>query len=367
MGGFELSVLELIESARSLESHAVLRKAFSGSSVTVTGGASFIGSHLVDALLEMDASVTVIDDFSSGKRSNLTPQPGLTITEGDLRDREFTNSAVPECDVVFHLAAIHGGRGFIESQQQAMLSNLSIDNNLFSAATKARAGTVVHASSACAYPIGLQAREDVLLLLSEDQASMEMPEKSFPDGVYGWIKLIGEYQLENMIRGTATKGRAARIFTAYGERENESHAAMALIAKALLKMDPYPVWGNGQQTRNFTYVADTVYGLLLLGADRSSAEFDVFNVGTSDHVRVIDFVRAIFNQLGWEPAEIDFQLDRPVGVASRASENTKMSARFGWSPSVSVEQGIGRTLTWYAAQPDRPRSVDALELLLLAR
>lgn len=359
--------MEVISTQISSDRMRDFEKAFSGSSVTVTGGASFIGSHLADALMALGANVTVIDDFSSGRMSNLTPNARLSITEGDLRDRSFARSAIGGPDIMFHLAAIHGGRGFIETQQRAILANLAIDNNVFSAGLESGVEMIVHASSACAYPVGLQDREDVLLLLSEDQASMEVAEKCFPDGVYGWIKLLGEYQLETMVRGSSTRGRSARIFTAYGERENESHAAMALMAKALLKMDPYPIWGSGQQTRNFTYVADTVCGLLMLASDKRSEQFDVLNVGTAKHSTVLEFVRTIFKELGWEPTEMDFQLDRPVGVASRASDNEKSKALFGWSPMVTLEEGIRHTLSWYAASEDRPRSVAALEALLLAR
>ena len=83
-----------------------------------------------------------------------------------------------------------------------------------------------------------------------------------------------------------------------GERENESHAAIALIAKGLLKMDPFPIWGTGEQTRNFTYVADTVIGLLFLGADSRDLSFDAVNIGTSKHNTVLEFIEEIFSKTG---------------------------------------------------------------------
>ena len=344
-----------------------LTEGFRSRSVTVTGGASFIGSHLVDCLLEFGATVQVVDDFSSGRRDHLPVHPRLTVVEGDLRSLEFAREVLRTCEVVFHLAAIHGGRGFIETQQRSILANLAIDNNVFSSAVDYGVERIVHASSACAYPIDLQSRDDVLLLLSEDQASMDTPSASFPDGVYGWAKLMGEYQLQTQVQGTSTRGRSARIFTAYGERENESHAAVALIAKALLKMDPFPIWGTGKQTRNFTYVADTVCGLLLLSIDPSPESFDVFNIGTSDHVRVLDFVDQVFTRCQWTPGELDLQLERPVGVASRASNNAKMLESFGWCPSVQVATGIDRTVNWYEKRQDRPKSARELELMLMVR
>lgn len=340
---------------------------YNGASVTVTGGASFIGSSLVDVLIDMGAFVTVVDDFSSGKRSFVQDHANLTLRECDLRYLDLAEKVIGKSKTVFHLAAIHGGRGFIETQHKAMLANFAIDNNVFSCAVKNEVGIIVHASSACAYPINLQASELELNQLREDMASMEDSEKSFPDGVYGWTKLGGEYQLQNSIEKSSTKGRSARIFTAYGERENESHAAIALAAKALLHADPYPIWGSGEQTRNFTYVGDTVTGLLLLGSDAGEKGFDVFNIGTADHIRVIDFVKEIFDQIDWNPKVLDLQIDKPVGVASRASDNTKLLKTFGWAPTTSITEGIQRTLAWYKELPDRPRTLEQLERLLMAR
>jgi UDP-glucose 4-epimerase len=204
--------------------------------------------------------------------------------------------------------------------------------------------------------------------LRENQASLESPEASFADGVYGWTKLIGEYQLENSVQDSKVVGRSARIFTAYGERENESHAAIALISKALLGANPFPIWGNGQQTRNFTYVSDTVTGLLLLGASQKSGkQFESFNIGNSTHTRVIEFVNEIFAQLKVEAPTYKFELDKPMGVASRASQNDKMKEFFNWEPNVDISQGIERTMSWYRKLEDRPQSLAALEERLLAR
>jgi nucleoside-diphosphate-sugar epimerase len=346
-----------------------LQKFYNGKSVVVTGGASFIGSHLVDFLLELGSRVIVIDDLSSGKRENLPKSNRLRFVEFDLRQRagivEILREA--EADCVFHLAAIHGGRGFIETYKSEMLANFAIDNNVFSAAAIVGAYSIIHASSACAYPVDLQESEIDLHLLSENQGSMENASTCFADGVYGWTKLIGEYQLETSVKGTLIRGRSARIFTAYGDRENESHAAIALIAKALLKADPYPIWGSGEQTRNFTYVADTVVGLLLLGSDSRDLSYDVFNIGTSNHIKVVDFVRQIFEQIGWSPKVLDRQLQKPVGVASRASNNSKILNAFGWEPSITIAEGVARTIDWYKTSGLIPKTLAELEDRLLAR
>jgi nucleoside-diphosphate-sugar epimerase len=361
-------IIDLIKTQIDQSKLAHLSTFYKEKTVAVTGGASFIGSNLVELLSHLGAFVTVVDDFSSGKRSNLAGIPMIDVLVGDLKDRNFAMKSLANSQIIFNLAAVHGGRGFIETYKREMLVNLSIDNNVFAAASGGgKAEMVVHASSACAYPINLQEDEKDRNLLREFQASMEKPETSFADGVYGWTKLIGEYQLENHCMDGGMHGRSARIFTAYGERENESHAAVALVAKGLLQADPYPIWGNGQQTRNFTHVADTALGLLFLGSDQNRLPYDVFNVGTSDHVKVIDFVEEIFRQLEWQPSRIDFQLDKPTGVASRASDNTKIFASFGWEPKIAISTGIERTLDWYRDLPNRPRSISELEERLSSR
>lgn len=342
-----------------------LRNHYLNKSVVVTGGASFIGSHLVDVLIFLGSEVTVLDDLSSGKKEFVSNK--AKFINVDLAFREAAQQYFHGADIVFHLAAIHGGRGFIETQHRAMLTNLAIDNNVYEAALNSGVEMIVNASSACAYPVNLQSDANSRKLLAEDFAGMGASEKSFPDGVYGWIKLMGEFQLENYVSNSDTKGRSARIFTAYGDRENESHAAIALIAKALLRIEPFPVWGNGMQTRNFTYVSDTVTGLLLLASDTREMKFDVFNIGTSEHVTVIDFIEEIFSELSWRPKNFDFDLSKPVGVASRASDNTKIFEIFGWKPEVSISEGIHRTVKWYVDLADRPKTLIELNRKLMAR
>ena len=336
----------------------------------VTGGASFIGSHLVDRLAKVCRQVVVVDDFSSGRRENLVAcenSKNVTVVEADLASREQASAAIGKADVLFHLAAVHGGRGFIEAYPSAMMVNLAIDSNVFSAARSSGVATVVQASSACAYPVGSQEDSRGRGLLREDMAGFASADQSFPDGAYGWIKLMGEYQLKVASEAGDFVGRSARIFTAYGERENESHAAVALIAKALLKADPFPIWGNGLQTRNFTHVSDTVTGLLYLGSDDRGVAYDVFNIGTRAHHTVLDFLEVVFGAVEWRPSAIDKQEHRPTGVGNRASDNEKIVDAYGWEPLLALEDGVARTLAWYESWPSRASSIDELEARLVAR
>jgi UDP-glucose 4-epimerase len=343
---------------------------YEGRTCIVTGGASFIGSHLVDRLMEHCAKVIVIDDLSSGRLEHLAEHADsdrLDVRVGDLKYLSFAEEAIETADVLFHLAAVHGGRGFIEQHGAEMMVNLTIDQNVMACSAASGIEMVVQASSACAYPLSLQEDPEGRSLLQESTAGFETPGQSFPDGTYGWLKLMGEYQVKVPSEAHAFRGRSARIFTAYGERENESHAAIALIAKALLRMDPYPVWGTGLQTRNFTHVSDTVHGILLLGADRSELAYDVFNVGSSRHHTILDFLDAVFDAVGWRPSTIEKQMHFPTGVANRAADNTKLLAAFGWEPERDIQEGVHRTVEWYRGLPERVRTLDQLESRLSAR
>jgi nucleoside-diphosphate-sugar epimerase len=323
-----------------------LEETYAGRHVAITGGASFIGSHLAEVLAEAGANITVADDLSSGRVEHLSAiEPQITLLIGDLRESAFPRTALSGQDVVFHLAACHGGRGYIDTHPVECVSNMLLDHSVFSAAAAGGVRKIVFASSACTYPTNLQAEESTNYLLKEEDANFDVPGKAFADGEYGWAKLMGELQLRAFCKEFGLSGVACRIFTAYGERENESHAVIALIAKAFARMDPFPIWGNGLQTRNFTYVRDTVTGMALAGAMLDG--FDVVNVGTDAHHTILELIQEIFRCMDWAPREIHRQLDKPVGVKSRAADLTRCRARLNWVPSHSLRDGVERTVAWY--------------------
>tara|TARA_Y100000389_G_C17449468_1_gene513748 strand:- start:87 stop:1127 length:1041 start_codon:yes stop_codon:yes gene_type:complete len=331
--------------------------------IVITGGASFIGSHLAELLLSLGANVKIIDDLSSGNKDNILEiEKDLIFIEGDVRDEDLVKSQFKNTDIVFNLAAMHGGRGYIETHPVESLNNMVLDHVVFSASCTNSVEKIVHASSACVYPINLQSSESERNYLSESDANFTEPGKAYSDGEYGWAKLMGELQLKAFHKQYGITGIASRIFTAYGERENETHAAIALIAKGVLKLDPYPIWGDGKQTRNFTYVKDTVYGLALSGTLKDG--FESINIGSSQHNTVMELCEEIFKVLDWWPNEFDFQLDKPVGVKSRASDNTKIKNLFNWEPTISLKDGIHNTIEWYLKNLDVNKLKNLEELLL---
>jgi nucleoside-diphosphate-sugar epimerase len=336
--------------------------AYANRAALITGGASFIGSHLAELLVDAGAVVTVADDLSSGKLENLAAvQSRVRFLKGDLRELEFAKIACNDQDIIFHLAASHGGRGYIDTHPVECTNNMLLDHTVFAAATAASAAKIVFASSACVYPKNLQSDKESRLLLKEADANFEEPGKAFADGEYGWAKLMGELQLRAFCKQFGLSGIVCRIFTSYGERENESHAVIALIAKTAARLDPFPIWGDGLQTRNFTYVQDTVAGMALAGATLNG--FDVVNIGTAIHYTILDVIQEIFSYMQWQPKEIKKELDMPVGVNSRAADVTKCRDRLSWVPAHSLTEGIRRTVDWYLSSSKRDEKALARRLM----
>ena len=345
--------------------------------VLVTGGASFIGSHLVDTLLKMGAIVTVADDLSSGKLANLEyplekqkegnmwTSKSLTVHVGDLKDISFTRSVMRNKNVVFHLAALHGGRGYIDSHPAQCCSNMILDQLVFQEAWKADVERVCFASSACVYPSYLQESTGSSYLLKESDANPFVRDKAFADLEYGWAKLMGEMALSAYHRQYGMKTSAARIFTAYGPRENETHAIIALIAKAFINMDPYVIWGTGDQDRNFTYVQDIVDGLIL--ASEKIEDGSPVNAGRDDRLTLNEAAEMVFDIAKWKPKKIKHDVSKPQGVASRAADLTRARTQFNWEPKVGYHEGFKKTIEWYFKNKDKAAVKADLERLLNER
>lgn len=314
--------------------------------ILVTGGASFIGSHLVDALVAANAIVTVVDNLSSGTMENLkTSIENISFVKGDLCDPAVADKATEGQEIVFHLANIHGGRGYIDTHPGEIVQNFIIDGNVFYYAYRNGTNRICFTSSACAYPVNLQTVDSQIRYLKEEMADPFKEGGAFADGEYGWGKLMGEMALNAYHKQYGIKGVSCRLFSVYGPRENESHAVIALIAKALIKQDPYKIWGTGQQDRNFTYISDIVTGLLL--AAEKIEDCRTVNIGTDEIIKIADAAKTILKLVGYQPKKIFFDTSKPVGVHSRVASIQKQQEWLNWSPQVSFADGIQKTIEWY--------------------
>ncbi len=323
--------------------------------VLVTGGASFIGSHLVDKLLKLGATVRVADNLSSGRIENLAHLlkankgkkhivgDGIELFIGDLKDKCFTEKVMEGVTTVFHLAASHGGRGYVSTHPVECCTNMILDQLVFETAHRMGVERICFASSACVYPTFLQEKPGYFL--KEEDADTYTPGKAFPDLEYGWAKLMGEMALKAYHREYGMKTASVRIFTAYGPRENETHSLIALIAKAFIEMDPYIVWGTGEQDRNYTYVEDVVEALIL--AAEKIEDGTPVNAGLPQHIKIKDVCEKIFEYTGFRPKKIVFDPSKPQGVLSRAADITRAKKLLNWQPKVSFDEGLKRTIDWY--------------------
>ncbi len=332
--------------------------------VLVTGGASFIGSHLCDLLIEKGVNfIRVVDDLSSGHIENIQKHIHLGEIEfrlANLLDQKVAIDSVKNIDVVFHLAALHGGRGYVDLHQAACAQNIIMDGMLIKAAHEAKIEKFVFASSGCVYPNYLQQDVNEEIYLTEDLVGPPYD----ADNMYGWAKLITEMTLKSYYNDWGMKSASCRFFTVYGERGVENHAVIAMIARAFVGQNPFEVWGDGTQIRNWTYVSDIVRGMVL------AAEFiddaTAINLGTQERTKVIDAVQEVLRYTGHK-AEIKFLKDMPTGPLNRVANNKLAKNLLGWEPEVKFFDGLHRTIDWYFSSKDREKVAEILGYMLTER
>jgi nucleoside-diphosphate-sugar epimerase len=327
----------------------------------VTGGASFIGSHLTEALVALGATVRVADDLSSGAMANLTEvRHDIEFVETDLRDADAARRAAHGREVVFHLAADHGGRGYVDLHQVACATNLLLDGLVFKACHTAGVEKVVYAWSGCVYPNHLQTDPGQILYLTEDMVGPPYD----ADNMYGWAKLMAEMTLRAYTDETGMKSANCRYFTVYGDRGHENHAVIAMIARAFVKQSPYVVWGTGEQIRNWTHVSDIVSDTIL--AAEKIDDGAAVNLGTMERTRVIDAAREVLRYTGHK-AELELHPEMPTGPLNRVADNALAKRLLGWEPQVAFMDGLHRTIDWYFGTKDRELVALGLETKLTER
>jgi len=331
--------------------------------VLVTGGASFIGSHLVDALIERGASVRIVDNLSSGRLDNLRGHLDagrVEFIEADLADPVVAEETVRGMNVVFHLAADHGGRGYVDLHQVACATNLVLDGVVFAACLKAGVDKVVYASSGCVYPNHIQTDPGQILYLTENMVGPPYD----ADNLYGWAKLMAEMTLRAYYAERGMKSACCRYFTVYGNRGHENHAVIAMIARAFVRENPYVVWGTGEQIRNWTHVSDIVSGTIL-AAERID-DGTAVNLGTMERTRVIDAAREVLRYTKHH-AEIELHPEMPTGPLNRVADNALARKLLGWEPKVKFMDGLHQTIDWYFSAKNREAVASGLASKLTER
>lgn len=311
--------------------------------VLITGGASFIGSHLVDLLVKKGAKVRVVDNLLTGKIENIKShikRKNLEFFKDDLLYLETAKKRMKGVEVVFHLAAKHGGRGFVDWHQADCASNFCLDGIVFKAALEMNVKKVVFASSGCVYPNFIQKNPKEKIFLKEDLVKPPYD----ADNTYGYAKLMAELTLKAYYKEYGLQSASCRFFTVYGEKGLEDHAVMSMIARAFIKESPFVVWGTGEQVRNWTYVGDIVRGTVL-AAEKIEGGTAV-NLGTMERIKVKEAASEILRFTG-RNLKLEFHPEMPTGPYNRVADNHKAKKLLGWQPKIKFVEGLHQTIDWY--------------------
>jgi GDP-L-fucose synthase len=316
---------------------------WSGRKVCVTGGAGFIGSHLVEFLVDDGANVTVADNLARGKLSNLDAvTDAIRFLHLDLRSQEGSEAACRGQEVVFNLAAKVTGIHYNRFHMCDMFeSNMLLQQMPIAAAAKEGVGRFCQVSTACVYP------HDAKVPTPEGEGDRGDPEPT--NAGYGWAKRMGERLARWYARETPMQVCIVRPFNAYGPRdyydEKTSHVIPALIKKVVEGSNPVEVWGSGNQTRVFVHAKDFARGIQLVCEHHPDA--DPVNIGHDRMVTIKELLARIQEITGIHHPPF-FNTDMPEGYPARAADTTKLQqVTGGFVPEISLDQGLREMIDWY--------------------
>jgi GDP-D-mannose 3', 5'-epimerase len=308
----------------------------------VTGAGGFIGDHLVQQLKAQGYWVRGADLHLPHYRPSLADD----FLEVDLRERDACVQATDGVEEVYALAADMGGMGFISANHATILrNNLLISTHTLEAARQAGASRYLFASSACVYPGYRQTEADVVPLKEEDAYP------AAPQEAYGWEKLTTELLCAHYADEFGMQTRVVRfhnIYGPYGAYDGGREKAPAALCRKVALAESgssIEVWGDGAQTRSFCYIDDCVEGILRL---MRSDVTEPLNLGTDRLVTVNELAEIIIAISGKDLSLV--HVDGPVGVRGRNSDNSRLEASLGWSPSISLEDGLAETYRWIEKQ-----------------
>jgi UDP-glucose 4-epimerase len=302
----------------------------------ITGGAGFIGSHIAARLLVQGERVRILDDFSTGKWSNLDGfRNDVEVIEGDLRDPAALARAVKGCDVVYQQAALRSVPRSIDDPRANNDVNVTGILNLLIAAKEAGVRRVVYASSSSVYG------DDPTLPKVEDQTPR-------PISPYAATKIMGEYycRIYSQLYGLETV--SLRYFNVFGPRQDPESRYAAVVPRfitAALANEPLEIHGDGLQSRDFTYIDNVVQANLLAG-DAPGAVGEAFNIACGARYSLMDTVEAIEKSLG-HTVKRDHVESRAGDVKHTLADIGKARRLLGYEPQIAFAEGMERTVAWF--------------------
>ncbi|MHB1630297.1 MAG: NAD-dependent epimerase/dehydratase family protein [Bacilli bacterium] len=315
--------------------------------VLVTGGAGFIGSHLVERLLELGHEISVIDDLSAGGHEFagfLRGHPRCALVESTILDRKTVDRLVQNNDCVFHLAAVLGVKNCVDDPVKIIEVNVGGTRNIVESC-HARKKRLVFSSTSEVYGKNSE------LPFAEDRSDRVLG----PTSIHRWSYATAKALDEHLCLGYAKKGlrvTVVRYFNTYGSRAEGTPytGVVPIFINAALRGEPLLVHGDGRQTRCFTYVKDCVDGTIR--ALRKEAEGNVYNIGTTDEISIADMAAKII-QLSGSPSEIRLVAHETVygtgyeDMQRRVPDLSKAYAVLGYDPQTSLDRGLLETISWH--------------------
>ena len=307
-----------------------------GASVVVTGGAGFIGSELARQLCEAHAEVSVLDSLVNGSEENLADiaaQPRLI--RGDVRDAAVLRDVLRGCDIVFHLACL-GVRHSLVHPMENHEVNATGTLRVLEAAHEARVRRFVHVSTSEAYG-------------SAQTVPMTEEHPTRPATVYGASKLAGESYARAFFAIHGMPVTVVRPFNAFGPRCHHEGDSGEVIPRFLLRTlagRPVLIFGDGEQTRDFTFVEDTARGILL-AACAEAAIGGTFNLGSGREIAIREVAAAVARALEVPPPAVRHTAPRPGDVRRLIADSTHAARVLGYAPRVTFEDGLRRLAAWY--------------------
>lgn len=321
--------------------------------VLITGGAGFVGRHLTKRLLDLNWDVTVVDNYVEGTGAIPIDTGWPLFDPRDYSNFDFINT---DCrnyfkfeltegfDYLFHLAAVVGGRLTIENNPLAVASDLAIDSDMWSWATKGKVGKIINFSSSAAYPINLQKSSLEVIYLKEEMIDLTNT-IGMPDLTYGWAKLTNEYLGKIAWEKHGIKSVVYRPFSGYGPDQDLSYPFPSICKRAIENMgsDEFKVWGTGLQSRDFIHIEDCITGVLKTMDLIDNG--DALNLSTGIPTSFLNFAKLATSIVGYTPKVIGDK-SKPIGVQSRVGDTNKQ-IKFGFSAQTTIENGIRESLIYF--------------------
>lgn len=310
--------------------------------VLVTGGAGFIGSHLVELLVEKNADVTVVDNLENGNLNNLKDViKKIKFLKNDLKDLENAKEACRGQEIVMNLAAKVGGIEFNRTHLGTMFrDNVLINTNVLEAARQENIERFLVVSSACVYP------RFCTVPTPEEEGFKDVPEPT--NEGYGWAKRMAEVQGRLYVQEFGMQIGIVRPYNCYGPRDHfdpeKSHVIPALVKRIFDGEDPLVVWGDGEQSRAFLYVEDFTRGLMQ--AIEKYPVPDPINIGTDEEIKIKSLIKLLL-KLSSKNQKVFFDTSKPAGQPRRNCDTRKAKEKIGFEAKVNLKEGLKKTIDWY--------------------